>query len=61
MMFAVSKNDCLENHMKLVLSTLICNFLNHLQFSNMSKIRGMGLIWALDAIKSIYLCSNLCT
>ena len=36
-------------------------FKNHLQFTNMSKMKSMGVIWALDAIKAINLRSNLCT
>ena len=48
MLFAVFKNECLENHIKLVPSTSTSNFLNNLQFTNVSKIKGMGMIWALN-------------
>ena len=61
MLLAVSKSQWVENQMKLVLNISTWNFLNHLQFGNVSKIKVMGVIWALDAIQSIYLCSKLCT
>ena len=49
-MFAVSKNEFVENHMKLVHNTSTGNLRNHLQFTNVSKIRGMDVIWTFEAI-----------
>ena len=42
MLFAVLKNKLIKNHIKLVLKTWY--FLNHLQFTNVSKIKGIIVI-----------------
>ena len=45
-----SKNECVENHMGVVLNTSTWNFVDHLQFTNVSKIKVTGVIWAHDVI-----------
>ena len=53
MLLAVSKDECVKNQMRLVPNTSIWSFLNHLQFINVCKIKGMGIIW--HSILYIYL------
>ena len=47
MLLPVFKNECVKNQMKLVPNTSTSNFLNHLQFTNVSKIKVVGIIWHL--------------
>ena len=49
-LFAVLKNEWGENLMKLILIHPSWNLENHLQFTNGSKIKGMGVIWALESM-----------
>ena len=50
-----------KSYKKLILNTSTWYFLSYLQFTKVGRRKGMDVIWALDSIWYIYLCTNLCT